>query len=105
MKPEKDTICGLSKTELFASGHKACAGCGAALVPRFALKAAGKNTIVCNATGCLEVFSTAYPETSWRVPWIHVTFENAASVASGIDRALQMQKKRDKTNLINQKFK
>ncbi len=97
---QKDTICGLSKEEHFASGHKACAGCGAALVPRYALKAAGKNTIVCNATGCLEVFSTAYPETAWKVPWIHVTFENAASVASGIDKALTKQGKRDKLNLL-----
>jgi pyruvate ferredoxin oxidoreductase beta subunit len=86
--------------EYFASGHRACAGCGAALAVRYALKAAGKNTIAVNATGCLEVFSTPYPETSWRIPWIHGAFENAASIASGIHRALRFQGRRDKTNLL-----
>ncbi|MBD3313188.1 pyruvate synthase subunit beta [Candidatus Woesearchaeota archaeon] len=86
--------------ELFASGHRACAGCGQALAVRLVMKAAGKNTIVANATGCLEVFSTPYPETSWRVPWIHGAFETAASVASGVDKALVKQKKRKKVNLL-----
>jgi len=86
--------------ELFASGHRACAGCGAALAIRYALKASGKNTIVAQATGCAEVFSTPYPQTSWRVPWIHGAFENAASIASGINRALKTLGKRDKTNLL-----
>lgn len=75
--------------ELFAPGHRACAGCGPAIAMRMALKAAGPNTIVAHATGCMEVVSTPYPETSWRVPWIHVAFENAAAVASGIEAALK----------------
>jgi pyruvate ferredoxin oxidoreductase beta subunit len=75
--------------ELFAPGHRACSGCGSALAMRLALKAAGKNTIVAHATGCMEVVSTPYPETSWKVPWIHVAFENAAAVASGIELALK----------------
>jgi pyruvate ferredoxin oxidoreductase beta subunit len=86
--------------EHFASGHRGCAGCGAALAIRYGLKAAGKNTIVVSATGCVEVFSTPYPETSWRVPWVHGAFENAASIASGINRSLLMQGKRHKTNIV-----
>ncbi len=86
--------------EHFASGHRACAGCGPALAIRYGLKAAGKNTIVVSATGCVEVFSTPYPETSWRVPWIHGAFENAASIASGIHRSLKMQGKRQKMNVL-----
>ena len=86
--------------EHFASGHRACAGCGAALAVRYALKASGKNTIVANATGCLEVFSTPYPQTSWKVPWIHGAFENAASIMSGIHRALRAQGRRGKVNLV-----
>lgn len=86
-------IAGLPEEEFFASGHTACAGCGLALAIRYALKAAGKNVIVIEATGCGEVFSTPYPRTSWRVPWIHVAFETAASVASGIERALKIQGK------------
>lgn len=90
----------ITKEEYFASGHRACAGCGQSLAVRFVMKAAGRNTIVANATGCLEVFSTPYPETAWKVPWIHAAFETAASVASGIDRALVKLKKRKKINLL-----
>lgn len=79
----------ISTEELFAPGHRACSGCGASLAMRLALKAAGPDTIVVQATGCMEVVSTPYPETSWRVPWIHVAFENAPAVASGIDLALK----------------
>lgn len=90
------TIMGLPAKELFASGHRACAGCGEALAVRLVLKAAGENIIIANATGCLEVFSTPYPETSWRVPWIHSAFENAAAVGSGIERALKAQHRSEK---------
>ena len=44
----------------------------------------------------MEVFSTPYPETAWKVPWIHSLFENAAAVASGIDAALKMQRRKEK---------
>ncbi|MCD6522347.1 MAG: pyruvate synthase subunit beta [Candidatus Diapherotrites archaeon] len=81
--------------ELLAPGHRTCAGCGAAIAIRQMLRAAGKNTVVCEATGCMEVTSTPYPETSWRVPWIHVTFENAAAVASGVREALNRLGKED----------
>ena len=58
-------IAGLPEEEYFAQGHRACAGCGQAIAVRLVLKAAGKNTIIANATGCLEVFSTPYPDTAW----------------------------------------
>ena len=87
------TTAGLPDEELFAQGHRACAGCGSAIAMRHILKAAGKNTIVVSATGCMEVVSSPYPETSWKVPWIHVAFENAAAVACGIAEALKAQKK------------
>ena len=73
--------------ELFAPGHRACAGCGATIAVRQVLDAAGENVICTNATGCLEVTTTPYPHTAWGVPWIHVAFENSAAVASGIDAA------------------
>ena len=93
-------ILNVPETELFAKGHRACAGCGAALAMRYILKASGKNTIVAQATGCMEVISTPYPETAWRVPYIHVAFENAAAVASGIDRALRVLGKREEINVV-----
>ncbi len=77
------------KTELFAPGHLACAGCGCTSALRLALKASGKDVVVISATGCMEVVSSAYPTTAWRVPWIHATFENASAVASGIAAAFK----------------
>ena len=85
-------------TKYFAPGHRTCAGCGGALAVRQMLAALGQNTIICHATGCLEVTTTPYPETSWKIPWIHVTFENAASVASGVEAAQKQTKKTNATN-------
>ncbi|HII60121.1 TPA: pyruvate synthase subunit beta [Methanocaldococcus jannaschii] len=82
------------REEYFAPGHRGCAGCGAAIVARLLLKVAGKDTIITNATGCLEVMTTPYPETSWRVPWIHTAFENAAATASGIEAAVKALKRK-----------
>ncbi len=87
---------------LFKPGHTACAGCGQAIGARLVVDAAGKNTIIANNTGCLEVFSTKYPESSWGVPWIHSLFENAAAVASGIESALKYLGKKDAINVIAQ---
>jgi pyruvate ferredoxin oxidoreductase beta subunit len=87
---------------LFKPGHTACAGCGQAIAARLVIEAAGPNTIIANSTGCLEVFTTAYPETAWNVPWIHSLFENSAAVASGIEAALKYQGKKDTTNVIAQ---
>ncbi len=95
-----DEINKIPTIELFAHGHRACPGCGGAIAMRLALKAAGPNTVVSHATGCMEVISTPFPETAWKVPWIHVAFENAAATASGIDLALKKLGKRDETNVI-----
>lgn len=88
-----------SQEELLAPGHRGCAGCGASIGVRLALKALGRNTVAISATGCLEVMTTPYPETAWEIPWIHVAFENAAAVASGVERALKAQGKED-VNII-----
>lgn len=75
--------------EPFAPGHRACIGCGEVVALRLAAKGFPDNTIVTMATGCMEVVSSQYPHTSWRVPWIHTLFENAASTASGIEAGLK----------------
>jgi pyruvate ferredoxin oxidoreductase beta subunit len=93
-------IAGLPERELFASGHRACAGCGEALAIRTIMKAAGENTIVVSATGCMEVVSTPYPQTAWKTPWLHGAFENASAIASGVDKALEAKGVRDKMNLL-----
>ncbi len=85
---------------LFNPGHTACAGCGQSLAARMVIEASGPNTIVVNNTGCLEVFSTKFPESAWGVPFIHSLFENAAAVASGVEAALKYEGKKDKINVI-----
>jgi len=81
------------------SGHRACQGCGEALGARYAIDAAMQATngqlIAANATGCLEVFSTPYPETSWQMPWIHSLFGNTAAVATGIAAAMRVKGRGD----------
>lgn len=80
--------------ELLAEGHRGCQGCGEALALRQIMKVAGPNTIVCSATGCMEIITSPYPETAWRVPWIHVAFENAAAVAAGVEAGIKILQKR-----------
>lgn len=87
---------------LFNSGHTACGGCGQAIAARLVVEAAGENTIIANNTGCLEVFTTKYPETAWGVPFIHSLFENSAAVASGVESALKYLGKKEGTNVICQ---
>ena len=79
----------VTKEENFAPGHRACIGCGEALAVRLACKALGRNIIVVNATGCMEIVASQIPYTSWRVPWIHTIFENTAAVASGIESGIK----------------
>jgi pyruvate ferredoxin oxidoreductase beta subunit len=51
--------------------------------------------MVVNATGCLEVFSCAFPENSWGIPWLHSLFGNAPAVATGVAAALHRQNRED----------
>lgn len=92
----------MENSPLFKSGHTACAGCGQAIAARLVIEASGANTIIANNTGCLEVFTTKYPETAWGVPWIHSLFENSAAVASGIEAALKYLGKKETINVIAQ---
>jgi pyruvate ferredoxin oxidoreductase beta subunit len=74
-----------SRPDRLGPGHRLCAGCGAPIIVRQILNAIEEPVIVANATGCLEVATTIYPYTAWRIPWIHSAFENAASTAAGIE--------------------
>ena len=75
------------RPERLAPGHRLCAGCGASIIVRQMLAAIDAPVVIANATGCLEVGTTIYPYTAWRVPWIHNAFENAASTISGVEAA------------------
>jgi pyruvate ferredoxin oxidoreductase beta subunit len=100
LPPETRSVqANMRRTNSLNSGHRACQGCGEALGARYAIDAAMHATnnqlIAANATGCLEVFSTPYPETSWQIPWIHSLFGNAAAVATGIAAAMKVKGKPD----------
>ena len=100
LSPDERTVQSTAtRTNSLNSGHRACQGCGEALGARYALDAAMRATsrqmIAVNATGCLEVFSTPYPETSWQVPWIHSLFGNAPAVATGIAAAMRAKGRED----------
>lgn len=84
----------------FLPGHRACAGCAQAAAVRLVMEVAAPQCIATNATGCLEVFSTPHPESAWGVPWIHSLFENAASVAAGVEAALKHQGKLGKIRVL-----
>jgi pyruvate ferredoxin oxidoreductase beta subunit len=92
---ERTVQANMRRTNSLNSGHRACQGCGEALGARYAIDAAmqatGNQVMAVNATGCLEVFSTPYPETSWQIPWMHSLFGNAAAVASGVAAALRVK--------------
>ncbi|MGC8871969.1 MAG: thiamine pyrophosphate-dependent enzyme [Caldimicrobium sp.] len=96
----------LPKEDWFAPGHRACQGCGTVLPLKLALKVLGPNTIAVSSTGCMEIISSPFPYTSWKIPWIHVAFENPASVASGIEAAIKVLKrkgrlpKKEKINVV-----
>jgi len=84
------------KQDLLTGGHRLCAGCGAPIVVRQILLAAEDPVIVTSATGCLEVATTIYPFTAWRVPFFHSAFENSAATATGIEAMYQSLKKQGK---------
>lgn len=85
-----------SKPEIFASGHRACAGCLGAVGIHEVVRATKKDVVLGFATGCMEVVSTIFPYSSWEVPYIHVAFENAAAVVSGAEAAYRSFKKQGK---------
>jgi pyruvate ferredoxin oxidoreductase beta subunit len=100
LDPEQRTVqADAERSNTLTSGHRACQGCGEALGARYALDAAMRAThnrlIAANATGCLEVFSTPYPESSWQLPWMHSLFGNAPAVATGIAAALRVKGRHD----------
>ena len=72
------------KPEQLAGGHRLCAGCMHSVIVRQTLMAAEQPVIATAATGCLEVATSIHPFSSWRVPWIHSAFENAAATVSGV---------------------
>ncbi len=87
-----------NEKKFLTPGHNACAGCGQLSAAQSVMRGLNENVIIANATGCLEVTTTAYPQSAWGLPWIHSLFENAAAVASGI--AASLKQKGDTTTKV-----
>lgn len=102
---ERSVQASMDRSNAITSGHRACQGCGEALGARYALdsamRACGGQLVAVNATGCLEVFTTPYPETSWQIPWLHSLFGNAPAVATGVAAAMR-RKGRDNVRVVAQ---
>ncbi len=84
------------KQDLLVGGHRACAGCAAPSAIRQILLAAEEELVIGFATGCMEVVTTIYPYTSWKIPYIHNAFENVAATISGVETAYRALKKKGK---------
>ena len=82
--------------ERLSGGHRLCAGCGASIAVRQILMGTTEPVVVGASTGCLEVATTIYPYTAWRVPFIHNAFENVAATISGVETAYRALKKQRK---------
>lgn len=80
----------------FTPGHNACSGCGQLSAVQAVMRGLTKDTILVSSTGCLEVTTTAHPQSAWNLAWFHSLFENAAPVASGIRAVLNKKKKKTK---------
>jgi len=89
------TVKELPVQDWFTSGHTACPGCGGAVVARIAMKVFGQNTVVYHPASCMLIFTGTYPLNAFKVPYLHVLFENSAVCASGIKRALKRLGKDD----------
>ncbi|MBN1343707.1 MAG: pyruvate synthase subunit beta [Phycisphaerae bacterium] len=81
----------LPTQEYILPGNRTCAGCGAALAYRHALKALGPKTIVVVPAGCVTVLHGMYPRASVNVPVLHTAFETTGAAASGVVAALEAQ--------------
>ncbi len=91
------TLKELSNREyLFTGGHRACSGCGATIILRHLVTVAGPDTVIAGATGCMEVVTTIFPYTAWKIPFMHNAFENSAATISGIESAYKALKKKGK---------
>lgn len=87
----------LNAQQVFKPGLLSCQGCGGALSMKLALTALGKNTVVVIPACCWTIIIGVYPHSSLNVPVVHVPFETAGVVASGIRAGLDIRKEENIT--------
>jgi pyruvate ferredoxin oxidoreductase beta subunit len=102
-RPLIRSIRDVPSVDLYTSGHRTCAGCGAALGYRLLLKAAGPKTVVLGPTGCMYVANGhQFLSSPYSVPWYHTQL--GAGGAAGVGtaaafRVLMMKGKRKKEDV------
>lgn len=67
-----------------APGHGACPGCGIPVNVNLLLRAIEDPVVLLFQTGCGMIVTTAYPRTSFKVPYLHNLFQNGAATLSGL---------------------
>ena len=67
-----------------APGHGACPGCGIPVNLNLLLRAIEDPIVFLFQTGCGMIVTTAYPRTSFKVPYLHNLFQNGAATLSGV---------------------
>ncbi len=86
------------KDSAFSSGHRLCAGCPVPIFTKMLTQVTDYDIVVGSATGCLEVASSIFPYSAWKVPWIHTAFENAAAMMSGVEALHKVHQRKKKTD-------
>jgi pyruvate ferredoxin oxidoreductase beta subunit len=93
------------REERLTGGHRLCPGCGEPIAVREILMSTEQPVLAANATGCLEVSTTIFPYSAWKIPWIHIAFENAGAAISGVEAMYQSLKKQGKIDAdVDYKF-
>ena len=77
-----------------APGHGACPGCGIPVNVNLLLRGIEGNVVLLFQTGCGMVVTTAYPKTSFRVPYVHNLFQNGAATLAGLVEMCRQRQKR-----------
>lgn len=77
-----------------APGHGACPGCGIPVNLNLLLKGIEGNVVLLFQTGCGMVVTTAYPKSSFKIPYLHNLFQNGAATLSGLVEVFHQKQKR-----------
>jgi pyruvate/2-oxoacid:ferredoxin oxidoreductase beta subunit len=85
----------IPEDELLTSGNLACAGCGASLSMRLALKGLGKPTVLAVPACCWTIIPGTWSFSIMEVPFFHCAFETTAATISGIKSAFRRRGRDD----------
>ena len=81
----------IPSSENLGHGHLACAGCGAAVGMRLAVKALGEKTVMVFPASCWSIIPGFWPYSSFRIPVVHAGFVTGGATASGVRAALDIR--------------